>query len=123
VVISVAGNVDHSFIQVVDNYFGTYQTGAKETGIKEPAFLGKNIVRHKDTEQAHLCLGYNGLPVGAEDVYSLIVMNNVLGGSMSSRLFQEIREKQGLAYAVFSYHSSFLDNGMLTIYAGTGKDQ
>src|SRR5690625_8039224 len=50
-------------------------------------------------------------------------MNNVLGGSMSSRLFQEVREKQGLAYAVFSYHSSFLDNGLLTIYAGTGKEQ
>lgn len=123
VVISIAGNVDHSFIHVVDNYFGCYQTNEKGTAIKEPIFLAKNIVRHKDTEQAHLCLGYNGLPVGAKDVYSLIVMNNVLGGSMSSRLFQEIREKKGLAYAVFSFHSSFLDNGLLTIYAGTGKDQ
>lgn len=123
VVVSVAGNADHSFIQVVDNYFGSYQSGGKGSVISEPAFLAKNIVRHKDTEQAHLCLGYNGLPIGAEDVYSLIIMNNVLGGSMSSRLFQEIREKQGLAYAVFSYHASFLDNGLLTIYAGTGKDQ
>src|SRR5699024_2287973 len=55
--------------------------------------------------------------------YSLVILNNVLGGSMSSRLFQEVREKKGLAYSVFSYHASFLDNGLLTVYAGTGKDQ
>src|SRR5699024_497380 len=61
--------------------------------------------------------------VDDENMYSLIILNNVLGGSMSSRLFQEVREKQGLAYAVFSYHASFIDNGLLTIYAGTGKEQ
>src|SRR5690625_6074936 len=79
--------------------------------------------RNKDAEHAHLTLGYNGLQLGDERSSSLIIMNNVLGGSMSSRLFQEVREKQGLAYTVFSYHSSFLDNGLLTIYAGTGKEQ
>lgn len=123
VVISVAGNVDDSFIRVIEGYFGDFQSNNKRVAIIKPTFLVNSIERHKDTEQAHLCLGFNGLPVGDEDVYSLIIMNNVLGGSMSSRLFQEIREKQGLAYAVFSYHSSFLDNGLLTIYAGTGKDQ
>src|SRR5699024_11852011 len=86
-------------------------------------YLANNIEKHEDTEQAHLCLGFNGLPIGDESVYSLILMNNVLGGSMRSRLFQEVREKQGLAYAVFSYHSSFLDNGLLTISAGTRKEQ
>ncbi|HLR40572.1 MAG TPA: pitrilysin family protein [Virgibacillus sp.] len=123
VVISVAGNVDDSFIRSIEGYFGDFQSNHKRAGIIKPAFLANNIEKHKDTEQAHLCLGFNGLPIGDESVYSLIIMNNVLGGSMSSRLFQEVREKQGLAYAVFSYHSSFLDNGLLTIYAGTGKEQ
>ncbi|HLR61856.1 MAG TPA: pitrilysin family protein [Lentibacillus sp.] len=124
VVISVAGNVDNSFMKTVDDYFGDFESNAKQTDMEErPAFLGNQIERHKDTEQAHLCLGYNGLPIDDENMYGLIILNNVLGGSMSSRLFQEVREKQGLAYAVFSYHASFLDNGLLTIYAGTGKEQ
>ncbi|WP_106497578.1 M16 family metallopeptidase [Lentibacillus sp. Marseille-P4043] len=123
VVVSVAGNVDHSFISKVESYFGSYQSDYKRAEISKPAFIAGNIERNKDTEQAHLCLGYDGLPVGDENMYSLIIMNNVLGGSMSSRLFQEVREQQGLAYAVFSYHSSFRDSGLLTIYAGTGKEQ
>ncbi|MFB4167446.1 M16 family metallopeptidase [Virgibacillus sp. JSM 102003] len=123
VVVSVAGNVDESFIKTVESYFGNYESDSERAKLKKPEFLANNIERNKDTEQAHLCLGYNGLAVGDENLYSLIIMNNVLGGSMSSRLFQEVREKQGLAYAVFSYHASFQDSGMLTIYAGTGNDQ
>ncbi|MEC5422644.1 pitrilysin family protein [Virgibacillus sp. C22-A2] len=124
VVVSIAGNVDDSFIGTVENYFGTYESSFESpTTISKPVFLADHIERNKDTEQAHLCLGYDGLSIGHEDIYSLIIMNNVLGGTMSSRLFQEVREKQGLAYSVFSYHSSFLDNGLLTIYAGTGKEQ
>ncbi|MDC7286082.1 insulinase family protein, partial [Bifidobacterium thermophilum] len=69
------------------------------------------MARKKETEQAHLCLGYQGLPVGHDDMYNLIVLNNVLGGSMSSRLFQDVREDKGLAYSVFSYHSAFQDTG------------
>src|SRR5699024_5190057 len=123
IVISVAGNTDTSFIRKVESYFGHFQSKNQQTNMLKPTFLANNIVKNKDTEQAHLCLGYDGSPIGNSNVYSLIIMNNVLCGSMSSRLFQEVREKQGLAYAVFSYHSSFLDNGLLTIYAGTGKDQ
>ncbi|GAA0612152.1 pitrilysin family protein [Virgibacillus siamensis] len=123
VVVSVAGNVDDSFISTVENYFGNYHGEEDNAPLEKPAFLANDIERNKDTEQAHLCLGFNGFAVDDEDIYNLIIMNNVLGGSMSSRLFQEVREKQGLAYAVFSYHSSFLDNGMLTIYAGTGNEQ
>jgi predicted Zn-dependent peptidase len=123
VVVSTAGNVDESFIHTIENLFGTYQSGHTPASVDKPAFLAESIKKKKDTEQAHLCLGFEGLPVGDDNIYSLIIMNNVLGGSMSSRLFQDIREKQGLAYAVFSYHSSFLDNGLLTIYAGTGNKQ
>ncbi|WP_249869738.1 M16 family metallopeptidase [Oceanobacillus saliphilus] len=123
VVVSVAGNVEESFMRTVESYFGGYEALSDNSQIIRPSFLADSIERNKDTEQAHLCLGFEGLPQGDENIYSLVIMNNVLGGSMSSRLFQDVREKQGLAYSVFSYHSTFLDNGLLTIYAGTGKDQ
>jgi predicted Zn-dependent peptidase len=123
VVISVAGNVDESFIQTVENYFGHYKGKESTEVIESPIFTSDSISREKDTEQAHLTLGFPGLPVKDELMYSLILLNNILGGSMSSRLFQEIREKQGLAYSVFSYHISYVESGLLTIYAGTGNEQ
>ncbi|MFC0301373.1 M16 family metallopeptidase [Virgibacillus soli] len=123
IVISVAGNVDSSFLTFVEDLFGSFQYDNHETPIEKPTFIGNQIQRSKDTEQAHICLGYNGFSVDDAQIYSMIVMNNVLGGNMSSRLFQEVREKQGLAYSVFSYHTSYLDSGLLTIYAGTGKEQ
>lgn len=123
VVISIAGNIDESFIQEVEKYFGSYTTGYQKNTYKAPVFQSGKLARKKETEQAHLCIGYNGLKVGSDDIYSLIVLNNILGGSMSSRLFQDVREERGLAYSVFSYHSSFEDNGMLTIYGGTGSNQ
>ncbi|GGP12460.1 M16 family metallopeptidase [Oceanobacillus neutriphilus] len=123
IVVSVAGNVSSSFIKEIDSYFGSLTRKAKEEKIIKPVFLEKAIYRSKDTEQAHLCLGYNGYEIGDKHLYPLSIMNNVLGGSMSSRLFQEVREKKGLAYSVFSYHAAFIDDGLLTIYAGTGKEQ
>lgn len=123
VVISVAGHVDESFFKKIESYFGLYTSDHTKDKYEKAGFIGEEIRRKKDTEQAHLCLGYEGLQVGADDIYSLVVLNNVLGGSMSSRLFQEVREQRGLAYSIFSYHSSHLDNGLLTIYGGTDKGQ
>ncbi|OIJ09952.1 peptidase M16 [Anaerobacillus arseniciselenatis] len=123
VVISVAGNVDESFIEKVKEIFSAVKKSGKERQYITPAFMSEKKVRQKDTEQAHLCLGFNGLKIGHDDIYSLVLLNNILGGSMSSRLFQEVREKKGLAYSVFSYHSSFHDNGMLTLYSGTAPSQ
>jgi predicted Zn-dependent peptidase len=123
VVISIAGNVPESFIKEVEKYFGSYEAGTTLKTENIPVFQTNQITRKKETEQAHLCLGYEGLKVGHEDIYSLIVLNNVLGGSMSSRLFQEVREQRGLAYSVFSYHSAYQDSGILTIYGGTGAKQ
>ncbi|GGE65150.1 M16 family metallopeptidase [Priestia taiwanensis] len=123
VVVSVAGNIDEAFISQVEKYFGSYEGKGRQATITAPSFHEEVLVRQKETEQAHLCLGYKGLSVGDKDIYSLIVLNNILGGSMSSRLFQEVREQRGLAYSVFSYHSSYEDNGMLTIYGGTGNTQ
>lgn len=123
VVVSIAGNVDESFLAEVEKYFSSYSTKNTRADYVKPLFHPNKLARKKDTEQAHLCIGFNGLQIGDNEIYNLIVLNNILGGSMSSRLFQEVREQRGLAYSVFSYHSSYLDNGMLTIYGGTGSNQ
>jgi predicted Zn-dependent peptidase len=123
VVISIAGNVDESFIEKVESIFKDVKKKEVERQFIEPIFLANKLVRKKKTEQAHLCIGFNGLQIGHDDIYSLVLVNNILGGSMSSRLFQEVREKKGLAYSVFSYHSSYHDSGMLTVYSGTAPNQ
>ncbi len=123
VVISIAGNVSDKFILEVEKYFGSYVGGNGSTTENIPVFHSNRLSRKKETEQAHLCIGFEGLKIGHEDVYSLIILNNILGGSMSSRLFQEVREQRGLAYSVFSYHSAYQDNGVVTVYGGTGAKQ
>ena len=123
VVVSIAGNISESFIKEVEALFGSYEGGKREKVEETPIFHMNQISRKKETEQAHLCLGFEGLQVGHQDIYSLITLNNILGGSMSSRLFQDVREQRGLAYSIFSYHSAFEDNGVVTIYGGTGAKQ
>src|SRR6202044_1592842 len=76
----------------------------------------------RDLEQVHLCIGVPSLPLGHEARFAAAVLNNLLGGGMSSRLFQNIREKEGLAYAVFSELTPYSDAGMFTVYAGTAKE-
>jgi predicted Zn-dependent peptidase len=75
--------------------------------------------KHKETEQYHVSLGSQGLPAKSEDRYVMAALNNVLGGGMSSRLFQEVREKRGLAYAVYSYHQGYSDAGAIKTYVGS----
>lgn len=123
VVVSIAGNVDDSFVGRVEQLFGHYEGKKKEISFGVPTLHYANISRKKETEQAHLCIGYRGLEIGHDELYPLITLNNILGGSMSSRLFQDVREQRGLAYSVFSYHSAYQDSGMVAIYAGTGKSQ
>lgn len=123
VVISIAGNIPETFIGEVEKFFGTYERSSRTNTELKSSFHSNRISRKKDTEQAHLCIGYNGLQVGHEDIYTLIILNNILGGSMSSRLFQEVREQRGLAYSIFSYHSAYQDSGIVTIYGGTGAKQ
>jgi predicted Zn-dependent peptidase len=123
IVISIAGNIDEKLIHDVERLFGNFERKGKTGQTTKPVFQSNRAVRQKETEQAHLCIGFEGLPIGHPDIYQMIVMNNIFGGSMSSRLFQEVREEKGLAYSVFSYHSSFRDSGLVTIYGGTGSDQ
>jgi predicted Zn-dependent peptidase len=87
--------------------------------VLEPKPSGAHIVRRKKTEQAHICLGTNGLPRSDPERFAFLIANGALGGGMSSRLFQEIREQRGLAYSVYSYHAQYAEVGMFTAYAGT----
>lgn len=123
VVISIAGNITEDIVKKVEALFGEYEGG--KAPVMEPVsdFRYEKKSRAKETEQAHLCLGYEGISIGDKDIYNLIVMNNIIGGSMSSRLFQEVREERGLAYSVYSYHSSYKDTGLITFYGGTGAEQ
>jgi predicted Zn-dependent peptidase len=87
-----------------------------------PRFEPEYTLKNKDTEQVHLCMGFNGVDIKSNTFYPMLVLNNVFGGAMSSRLFQKIREDRGLAYSVFSYPSSFEDCGLFSIYAGSKPD-
>lgn len=120
IVISLVGsfNKEDAF-EKITNVFNTYEIkNITKEAKAPPEFISNSIHRKKNTEQVHLCMGYKGLELGNKYNYPLLVMNNIFGGSMSSRLFQKIREERGLAYSVFSYPSSYIDSGLFTIYAG-----
>jgi predicted Zn-dependent peptidase len=85
----------------------------------QPAPSGRTEIRRRKTEQAHIVLGTNGLSRSDPDRFALGIVNVALGGGMSSRLFQEVRERRGLAYSVYSYHTMFVDAGLFAAYAGT----
>ena len=87
-----------------------------------PSFVSEYTLKSKVTEQAHLCMGFKGVDLKSKLFYPMLLLNNVFGGAMSSRLFQKIREDRGLAYSVFSYPSSFEDCGLFSIYAGSKPD-
>ena len=80
---------------------------------------GGVLLKKKRLEQVHLCLGLKGVAAGHQDRYALYALNSVLGGSVSSRLFQEVREKRGLVYSIYSFLSGYSDSGMITVYAAT----
>ena len=118
-VVSVAGNFDtEHIIGLVEKYFGRWNKGNNKICFDKAEFLPNTKVKEKETEQAHLCVGLNGLEHGDERLYALIAVNNIFGGGMSSRLFQKIRENKGLVYSIYSYPTSYKDAGLFTIYAG-----
>jgi len=124
IVISVVGNLKHGeAVEKIKGYFeNALHRDSSVPSIAIPSFEPKYTLKSKVTEQAHLCLGFNGLDIKNRAFYPMLVLNNVFGGAMSSRLFQKIREDRGLAYSVFSYPSSFEDCGLFSIYAGSKPD-
>ncbi|MEZ0482697.1 M16 family metallopeptidase [Planococcus sp. SSTMD024] len=122
-VISVAGHIDGKLLSQIETLFGSFERESPENAHVLPTFVPGQSIKHKETEQAHICLGYPGLSLQDDKLFALAVLNNIIGGSMSSRLFQEIREDRGLAYSVYSYHSAYSDHGTLAIYGGTAEHQ
>lgn len=125
IVISIAGNIKHQeAVEKVEKKLGQLTSGSKKhIFVEKPDFNPVKITRNKETEQVHLCIGFDGVEIESEMYYPLLTMNNIFGGAMSSRLFQKIREDRGLAYSVFSYPSSYQDCGLYSIYAGMKPSQ
>lgn len=125
IVLSAAGNIGESMMELFEKHFGASQAKREGTpaAVTPPAFLDGHAYVRKKTEQNHICIAMPGCSQDDPLLYAMILLNNAIGGGMSSRLFQEVREKRGLAYSVYSYHTSHLDSGMFTIYAGTTPKQ
>ncbi|WP_301108638.1 pitrilysin family protein [Sporosarcina sp.] len=124
-VISIAGSYDERLIKLIEAHFGSYQrkdTFLESVETQLPDFAAKQSIRAKDIEQAHVCFGYPSLPATHDKIYELSLFDSILGGTMSSRLFQEIRENRGLAYSVFTYYSAYKTAGGFVIYCGTSPE-
>ncbi|RED66080.1 M16 family metallopeptidase [Cohnella lupini] len=122
-VISVAGNIGEEVLELLEQHFGRFDVKGSDKALEAPKFHSRALFHRKKTEQNHLCLTFPGSSIQAPNLYAMILLNNTIGGGMSSRLFQEIREKRGLAYSVYSYHTSYADSGLFTVYAGTAPKQ
>lgn len=120
-VVAVAGNFDQKrLLSLLDAHFGRFERPVALRRNRRPADIHGGLqVHEKQLEQAHLCLGLKGISVEHKDRYAAALLNAVLGGNVSSRLFQEIREKRGLAYSIYSCLSAYSDGGMWSVYAGT----
>jgi predicted Zn-dependent peptidase len=121
-VVAAAGNLDHDrIVELVEAAFG--DAAPAPVGVSPPASATPAMRFHsKETEQYHLALGGPGIPRGDDRRFALRVLDTLLGGSTSSRLFQEVREKRGLAYSVYSYASHYADTGQVALYVGTRPD-
>ena len=124
ILVTAAGNITHNqVLDLVEKEFGHLKpVGGREEDPAPSTAAPINLETKRDLEQVHICVGVPSLPLAHQRRFGVAVLNNLLGGGMSSRLFQNIREKQGLAYAVFSELTPYSDAGMLSVYAGTGKE-
>ncbi|HTZ30858.1 MAG TPA: pitrilysin family protein, partial [Methylomirabilota bacterium] len=122
--VTAAGNITHrEVLDLVEEQFGTLP--ASHFNAEDPAPTTAapiHLETKRDLEQVHVCIGVPSIPLADDRRFAAAVLNNLLGGGMSSRLFQNIREKQGLAYAVFSDLTPYSDTGIFSVYAGTAKE-
>jgi len=122
IVISCAGNFQHEhLLSRLNKNLGNLRRGSEPERITQSDFKGQIEVFRKDLSEAHICMGVKGLSQTSEERYSLFVLNTILGAGVSSRLFQEIREKRGLAYSIYSFVSSYFDTGVWGVYAGVSR--
>jgi predicted Zn-dependent peptidase len=122
-VLSAAGAIDHDRLVGLAQAAFTSLPPYQGMPVEPARYEGGDLREEKDLEQVHLVLGFPGVSYTDGDYYAASILSTVLGGGMSSRLFQEIREKRGLVYTVYSFSSSYSDGGTFGVYAGTGEDE
>jgi predicted Zn-dependent peptidase len=124
VVVTAAGNLDHdAVVDLVAAAFDGFRGPVVEPTADRPRLTPATSITYKDTEQAYVLLGSRGLSLRDDDRYALSVLDTILGGGMSSRLFAEVREKRGLAYSVYSFQQGYRAAGLFGVSAGTSPDQ
>lgn len=124
IIIAIAGNIEHErALDVLGNTFGTIKLKKcrRNKRVKPESFSGL-VFEKKTAEQFHLCLGTEGFSKKDINRFKASLFTTILGGNMSSRLFQEVREKRGLAYTIYSFFNQFMDTGMLGVYAAVSKE-
>ncbi|RMF96684.1 MAG: insulinase family protein, partial [Candidatus Schekmanbacteria bacterium] len=123
--ISVAGNFDKKqLVELAEKYFSfpDRKKGKQEPERKKPVYNSNILLKQKKLEQAHLCVGFPGIKQVSKYRYAKYLLNIILGGSISSRLFQKIREECGLAYNIYSFYFSFVDCGIVGIYSASSPE-
>lgn len=122
-ILAAAGNVDHDALaKIAEEKFSDLKTKSSEN--PQPAkFVGGDLRQEKDHEQAHIVLGLEGRAYNSDGFYAAQILASILGGGMSSRLFQEVRENRGLCYSVYAFHWAFADSGTFGIAAATGQEE
>ncbi|MCZ4281787.1 pitrilysin family protein [Kiloniella laminariae] len=122
-VVCASGKVDHAeFVKLAEEQFGGLDSVAEQK-LAPSIYSGGNYREERVLEQAHFLIGFEGADYLSPDYYAANVLATLFGGGMSSRLFQEIREKRGLVYTVYAFASSFMDSGLFGVYAGTGEKE
>jgi predicted Zn-dependent peptidase len=121
--LAAAGNVDHeALLALVRASFGEL-SDRRVLRNDSARYVGGELREERELEQVHVVLGFPGFAFGDPDYYAASVVSSALGGGMSSRLFQEIREKRGLVYSIYAFTHSYSDSGIFGVYAGTGEDE
>lgn len=123
-VVSIAGNYnDDDLDKLIHQYLSRWPSNKNLKPVYgSTGFITGETIKEKDTEQVHICLGFEGIEHGNDQLYTLLAINNIFGGGMSSRLFQKVREEKGLVYSIYSYPSSYKNAGLFTIYAGMNPE-
>ena len=123
IVVSAAGRIEHDkLVEMAEAAFRSLPRQA-ESPVEAASYRGGDFREERDLEQLHLIIGFNGISVHDPDYYAHSVLSTLLGGGMSSRLFQEVREKRGLVYSIYSFAGTYQDGGLFGVYAGTSPDQ
>ncbi|MCW3473352.1 M16 family metallopeptidase [Limobrevibacterium gyesilva] len=122
-VVAAAGNLDHdAFLDLVQRHFADLP-GTPAPAVPPGLYAGGEFREGRDLDQVHIVLGFPSVAYADPDYYPAMLLSTLLGGGMSSRLFQEVREKRGLVYSVYSFTAPYMDGGLFGIYAGTGESE